>query len=67
MVTLATKTVATTSQNREIASRLQRADPSRHYCLTYNVTILIRKFTKAAQVLLLAAYIFVSFNCGLSQ
>ena len=46
LVTLATKTVASTSQNREVASRLQRANPSRHYCLTYNVTVLIRKFTK---------------------
>ena len=52
LVTVATKTVASTSQNREVASRLQRANPSRHYCLTYNVTVLIRKFTKPAQVLL---------------
>ena len=67
LVTLATKTVASTSQNREVASRLQRANPSRHYCLTYNVTVLIRKFTKAAQVLLLHISLFHSIVACLSS
>ena len=67
LVTLATKTVASTSQNREVASRLQRANPSRHYCLTYNVTVLIRKFTKPAQVLLLHIYLFHSIVACLSS
>ena len=67
LVTLATKTVASTSQNREVASRLQRANSSRHYCLTYNVTVLIRKFTKAAQVLLLQKFLFSSVVACLSS
>ena len=67
LVTLATKTVASTSQNREVASRLQRANPSRHYCLTYNVTVLIRKFTKPAQVLLLHKLLFRSVVACLSS
>ena len=67
LVTLATKTVATTPQNRGVASRLQRANLSRHYCLTYNVTVLIRKFTKHAQVLLLHKFLFGSVVACLSS
>ena len=67
LVTLATKTVATTPQNRGVASRLQRANPSRHYCLTYSVTVLLRKFTKPAQVLLLHKFLFSSVVSSLSS
>ena len=67
LVTLATKTVATTPQNRGVASRLQCANPSRHYCSTYNVTVLLRKFTKPAQVLLLHKFLFSSVVACLSS
>ena len=67
LVTLATNTAATTSQNRGVVSRLQHANPSRHYCLTYNVTVLIHKFTKPAQVLLLHKFLFSSVVACLSS
>ena len=45
--TIATKTVAATPQKRGVASRLQHANIIADFFLTYNVTVLIRKLTKA--------------------
>ena len=56
-----------TSQNHEVASRLQHAKSITHFCLTYNVTVLICKFTKAAQVLPLHKSLFHSIVVCLSS
>ena len=50
-----------------VIATYERANPSRHYCLTYNVTVLIRKFTKPAQVLLLHKLLFRSVVACLSS
>ena len=65
LVTLATKTVATTPQNRGVASKLSKSIA--HFCLMYNVTVLIHKLTKAAQVLLLHKSLFHSVVACLSS
>ena len=67
LVTLATKTVPSTPQNRGVTSKLQRANPLRHYCLTYNVTVLKSLYVSSLKLLhnLLFCSLWLVSGCSL--